>query len=272
MERVRVAVLGASGRMGRSLLTLIGARADVELVGALVSPGSAARGQDAGVAVGLAPVGVVLDADPARALARAQVAIDFSLPTATERHIAACVAARAGLVLGTTGLTPAAQAALGKASGQIPVLAAANMSLGVQVLLSLVREAAAKLPADYDIEILEAHHRHKRDTPSGTALALGAAAAQGRGVDHDAVAAYDRAVNGRPREPGSIGYAVIRAGDTVGEHSVWFAGLGERLELSHTATDRATFARGAIEAARFLAQQPAGRYALADVLTAARPA
>jgi len=266
MEPVRVAVLGASGRMGRSLLTLIAARADLELVGALVSPGSSARGQDAGVAVGLAPVGVVLDADPGRALARAQVAIDFSLPVATQGHIAACVAARVGLVLGTTGLSPAAQAALTAATAQIPVLAAANMSLGIQVLLSLVREAAARLPPDYDIEILETHHRHKRDTPSGTALALGEAAAQGRGIDHETAAIYDRAVNGRPREAGSIGYAVLRAGDTIGEHSVWFAGLGERLELAHTATDRATFARGALEAARFLAGRAAGRYQLADVL------
>lgn len=266
MDRVRVAVLGASGRMGRSLLTLIGASAEFELVGALIAPESEALGQDAGVAVGLAPVGVLLEADPSRALARAQVAIDFSLPAATQTHIAACVAARVGLVLGTTGLTPAIQTALTDATAHIPVLAAANMSLGVQVLLSLVREAAAKLPPDYDIEILEAHHRHKLDTPSGTGRALGEAAAQGRGAAHDSVATYDRAVNGRPREPGSIGYAVIRAGDTIGEHSVWFAGLGERLVLSHTATDRTTFARGALEAARFLAHRPAGRYTLADVL------
>ncbi len=270
MQRVPVAVFGASGRMGRSLLTLVATHPALELAGALVSPTSAALGQDAGTYVGLGACGVVLEADPALALARARVAIDFSLPGATEAHIGACVAAGAGLVLGTTGFEASAERALAAAARHVPVLAAANMSLGVQVLLALVREAAARLPADYDIEIFEAHHRHKRDTPSGTALALGHAAAAGRGVAHEATATYDRALRGGPREPGSIGYAVVRAGDTIGEHSVWLAGLGERLTLSHSATDRATFARGALEAARFLAGRPAGRYQFADVVATPR--
>lgn len=270
MDRVRVAVLGASGRMGRCLLTLIAAGAEFELVGALVSPGSPVRGADAGTAAGLAPLGVTLDDDPRRVLARAQVAIDFSLPAATATHLSACVAAGSALVLGTTGFDAATASSLDAAAARIPLLAAANMSLGVEVLRGLVREAAARLPADYDIEVLEAHHRHKRDTPSGTALLLGQAAAEGRGIGHDTAARFDRAVAGRPREPGSIGYAVIRGGDTIGEHTVWLAGLGERLELKHSATERATFARGALAAARFLAGRPSGRYALADVLAAPR--
>lgn len=251
--------------MGRALLGLIAGDPGFALTGALTAPDSPRCGLDAGLAAGALPAGVALEADVDRALRGAAVAIDFSLPAATAGHAAACAAAGVALVVGTTGLDAQAEAALEAAARRVPVLRAANMSLGMEVLLSLVQRAAAAL-ADYDVEILEAHHAQKRDTPSGTALALGAAAAAGRGAEHRALAEFDRARQPGPRVKGSLGYAVLRAGDTIGEHSVWIAGTGERLVLSHTATDRATFARGALAAARYLAGRPAGRYRLAEVL------
>ena len=200
------------------------------------------------------------------ALAGARVAIDFTPAGATLAHLRACAEQGVALVIGSTGLGAAEDNGIAEAAKRIAVLPAANMSVGVHVLAELVRRAAGLLPADFDIEILDIHHRAKRDAPSGTAYLLGEAAAAGRGVVHDAVATVERTSHPAVRERGSIGYAALRAGDVVGEHSVYFAGCGERVTLSHVATDRNVFAQGALRAARFLAGRPAGRYAMADVI------
>ena len=264
---VRIALLGAAGRMGLSLIRAIAADPAFELAGALGSPGSAAIGQDAGSLAGLArPAGVLLAADRALVLARAEVALDFTLPEATALNLAACEAKGVALLLGTTGLDAQALALLPAAANRIALLVAANTSLGVNVLAGLIERAARALPAAYDIDVQDVHHRDKRDAPSGTALVLGAAAAKGRGRDPGLLGADAADGGGSPRRPGAIGFASVRAGDVIGEHTVFFAGSGERLELTHRATDRMTFARGALQAAAWLRGRPAGRYSMADVL------
>jgi 4-hydroxy-tetrahydrodipicolinate reductase len=260
---VRVAVLGATGRMGQSLIRALEADPGFELVGALAPGSSAALGKDAGEHSGLARrLGVSISADRAAVLGRADVALDFTLPEATLANLAACRARGCALLVGTTGLGAEARAALAAGAAQIPVLVAANTSLGIALLEKLVAQAAAALPADYDIEILEAHHRDKRDAPSGTARLLGEAAAAARGLPAP-VAELGRA---GARARGAIGYAAVRGGDLAGEHTVFYLGPGERLELSHRADDRATFARGALRAAAWLKGRPPGRYTMADVL------
>jgi 4-hydroxy-tetrahydrodipicolinate reductase len=262
---VRVAVFGATGRMGQSLIRAIHDSTDFELVGALASAESPALGQDAGAVAGLARAfGVAVTADRAVALARAEVALDFTLPGATLANLAACLGCGTRLLVGTTGLPGEVLAALDAASGRLAVLRAPNTSLGVALLARLVEQAAAALPPEYDIEVLEAHHRYKADAPSGTALRLGEAAAAGRGTELRG-AGGDRGRQG-PRHEGEIGFAVIRGGDIVGEHTVFFAGPGERLELTHRAHDRMTFAYGALRAAEWLRARPPGAYAMADVL------
>jgi 4-hydroxy-tetrahydrodipicolinate reductase len=260
---VRVAVLGATGRMGQSLVRAIDADPGFELVGALAPATSAALGRDAGSNAGLArPLGVAISAERAAVLARAEVALDFTLPEATRANIEACRARGCALLLGTTGLGAEACSALEAAASAIAVLIAPNTSLGVTVLAKLVAAAAAALPADYDIEVLDTHHRGKRDAPSGTARLLGEAAGAARG--RPPAAAGEGRAGGRA--PGSIGYASVRGGDVAGEHTVLYLGPGERLELSHRAYDRAIFARGALRAAAWLKGRPPGRYAMADVL------
>jgi 4-hydroxy-tetrahydrodipicolinate reductase len=261
-----VAVLGVSGRMGRCLVRALRESEDLMLTGALASPTSAALGRDAGEVAQAGLVAVEVTADRAVALAKAAVAIDFTLPEAVEDNLAA--AGRAGIpaVIGITGLDAARHAAIRKASVTLPVLVAPNMSLAVNLLFGLAGRAAAALPPDYDVEILEAHHRHKADAPSGTALRLGeivAGARDGRLAD---VAVYGRLGKSAGRTPGSIGFSSLRAGDIVGEHRVLFAGTGESLELVHRATDRMTFAHGALAAARWLVGKPPGLYGMADVL------
>lgn len=227
----RIALFGARGRMGRAIADLAAGRDDLTIV----------------------------DESP-------DVFIDFSAPAALERNLAEAVATGRPILIGTTGLAPEHQRRIDEAAGQIAVLQAANTSLGVNLLAHLVREAAARLGADWDIEIAEMHHRHKADAPSGTALLLGRAAAEVRGVALDKVS--DRARDGitGPRTEGHIGFAVLRGGSVAGEHQVIFAGEGERLELGHRAESRAIFARGALQAALWLKDKPAGRYAMADVL------
>ena len=260
-------MFGAAGRMGVSLIRAIAADPAFELVGALGSPGSAALGQDAGSLAGLTRrLGVVVGADRAHVLARAEVALDFTLPEATLANLAACEATGVALLLGTTGLSAAAKAALPAAAARLALLVAANTSLGVAVLAGLIERAARALPADYDIDVEDVHHRDKRDAPSGTALVLGAAAAAGRGRDPGLLAADAADGGGAPRRQGAIGFASVRTGDIVGEHTVYFAGPGERLELTHRATDRMTFARGALRAAAWLRGRQPGRYSMADVL------
>jgi 4-hydroxy-tetrahydrodipicolinate reductase len=261
-----IVVTGASGRMGQMLLTLIAASPRARLAGALVRPGHPWIGRDAGEAMGGAPFGVTVTDDPLAAFATAQAVIDFTAPAATVAYAALAAQARAVHVIGTTGLSPDDLARIEAAARHAVIVRAGNMSLGVNLLTALVEKVAAALDPDWDIEIVEAHHRHKIDAPSGTALMLGRAAASGRGIaleDHSA-----RARDGEtgPRRPGDIGFAVVRGGDIVGEHDVIFAGAGERLILRHVATDRAIFARGALRAALWGQDQPPGEYDMRDVL------
>jgi 4-hydroxy-tetrahydrodipicolinate reductase len=264
---LQIAVLGVSGRMGRALLTAIDEAPGTKLGGALASANSRWLGKDASDAGGGgAPRNVTVEADPAAALRNAQVAIDFTLPEATAANLAACVAAKCPVVIGTTGHSEAVRAQIAAAAQSIPIVMAPNMSLGVNLLLKLVELAASKLDADYDIEVFEAHHRNKKDAPSGTALALGAAAADGRDVKLADAAEYSRHGNTGARTRGKIGFSVFRGGDVVGDHTVTFAGIGERIELTHRASDRLAFARGAVTAARWLVGKSPGLYSMQDVL------
>lgn len=263
---LQIAVLGVSGRMGRALLTAIDELPGAVLSGATASANSRWLGKDASEAGGGARRNVLVEADPALALRNAQVAIDFTLPEATTTNLAACLTARCPLVIGTTGHSETVRAQIAAAAAQIPIVMAPNMSLGVNLLLKLVELAASKLDADYDIEVFEAHHRHKKDAPSGTALALGAAAANGREVELTEAAEYSRHGNTGARKRGAIGFSVFRGGDVVGDHTVTFAGIGERIELTHRASDRLAFARGAVRAAQWLVGRAPGRYSMQDVL------
>jgi 4-hydroxy-tetrahydrodipicolinate reductase len=254
----RIGILGADGRMGRALVAALPGQPGVVLGGLAERAGHALVGTEiAGVTVGDSP----------EALAKAcDVLVDFTAPAALAGHLAAAEAAGCALLVGTTGLEAAHHAAIDAAAARIAVLQAANTSLGVNLLVALVRQAAAALGPDWDIEIAELHHRMKVDAPSGTALALGAAAAAGRGVALDDVAVRGRDGITGARSAGQIGFAALRGGTAAGDHLVLFAGEGERLELAHRAEDRAIFARGALKAAAWLAGRPAGRYQMADVL------
>jgi len=265
----RAVVVGVSGRMGQALVRAACELPTVRITGAVASAGSSSLGSDAGVLAGLEPLGVAVSSDLPAALAAADVAIDFSQPYATAANIAACRAARKPLLIGTTGFAAQVpEADLDAAAREIPLLIAPNTSLGVALLVELVRNAARALPPEFDIEIIEAHHRMKRDAPSGTALALARAAGDGRGLAP--AEALSRTSTGRvgPRPQGEIGFAVVRGGEIVGEHTVLFAGPGEELRLSHRAGDRAIFARGALRAALWLLGRPPGRYGMGDILHA----
>jgi 4-hydroxy-tetrahydrodipicolinate reductase len=263
---MRIGIIGCAGRMGRANLREVLETPGVELAGGVERPGHPALGRDLGELAGLEPVGLPASADLGALLAASEVVIEFSTPTATLEHARRCAAAGRGHVIGTTGLAGGEEAELRALAARIPILWAPNMSLGVNLLLGLVEQAARTLDQGYDIEIVEMHHRHKVDAPSGTALALGRAAARGRGVD--AERSFVRARDGvtGARAAGGIGFAVLRGGDVVGDHSVVFAGDGERLELGHRATDRRIYARGAVRAARWLAGRSPGLYGMADVL------
>jgi 4-hydroxy-tetrahydrodipicolinate reductase len=263
---LNVALLGASGRMGRSILPLLAESADLRLSGALAAPGDSSIGQDAGAFAGTAPLAVAISADASVALAGAQVAVDFTLPTVSVGNARACQEAGCAMVIGTTGHDAAGRAELERIAGLIPIVLAPNMSLGVNLLFRLAELAARALDADYDIEIFEAHHRNKADAPSGTALGLGRAAAHGRGRDLEDLAEYARHGQTGVRERGKIGFSVVRGGDIVGEHRLIFAGPGEQVELAHRAQDRSSFARGALVAARWVVGRPPGLYSMLDVL------
>lgn len=265
---LNVAMLGATGRMGRTIVPMLAADASgLRLSGALAASGDTVLGQDAGVQAGTAPLAVAVTDQPARALEGADVAIDFSLADASLRHAAACRERNCPLVIGTTGHSDAQRAELVELARGLPIVLAPNMSLGVNVMFKLAELAARALAAaQYDAEIVEAHHRHKVDAPSGTALELGRAVAQGRGVDLDQVADYVRHGRTGAREPGRIGFSVVRGGDIVGDHRLVFAGPGEQFELVHHAGDRAGFARGALVAARWAVDRPPGLYSMFDVL------
>jgi 4-hydroxy-tetrahydrodipicolinate reductase len=263
---LKVAMLGASGRMGRTIVPLLAASSDLRLSGALAAAQDPAIGQDAGPLAGLAPLGVAITSDPGQALDGAEVAIDFTLPAASVVNARACVDRQVPLVIGTTGHDAAARAEVERIAASIPIVMAPNMSLGVNLLFRLAELGARALDEDYDIEILEAHHRHKVDAPSGTALGLGNAVAKGRGTTLESSAEYARHGATGPRRKGAIGFSVVRGGDIVGDHRVIFAGPGEQIELAHHAQDRSGFARGALTAARWVAGRPPGLYTMMDVL------
>lgn len=266
MSDLRLAVVGASGRMGRMLIRAITEAEGVVLTGALEQEGSSALGKDAGVLAGLPALGVPVLADRTAALGKADGIIDFTAPAATvafARH-----AADHGLIhiVGTTGLSAADMAALHEAGKRTTIVQSGNYSLGVNLLAALVRRAARALGEDYDLEVLEMHHRHKVDAPSGTALLLGQAAADGREIGLGQHSVRVRDGHTGPRKEGTIGFATLRGGSVVGDHSVILAGPGERITLSHHAEDRAIFAYGAVKAALWAREQAAGVYSMADVL------
>ncbi len=264
---MKIGVLGCAGRMGRAVMAELLASEDLRLAGGVEQAGHPALGQDLGVLAGADPLGLAVSADDRALIGGADVVIEFSSPAATVAHAELAAKHGTGHVIGTTGLSAAEEQIIRAAAGQTAILRAANMSLGINLLLGLAEQVARALGPDaFDIEILELHHKHKVDAPSGTALALGAAAARGRGVDLIAVADRGRDGLTGARRPGAIGFAALRGGDAVGDHSVIFAGAGERLELTHRASDRAIYARGAVRAARWLHGRPPGLYGMAEVL------
>jgi 4-hydroxy-tetrahydrodipicolinate reductase len=264
---MRIGVLGCAGRMGRAVIGEILATEGCTLAGGVDRPGHPALGQDLGVLAGADPAGLAASADAEALIAAAEVVIEFSAPEATAAHATMAAARGTGHVIGTTGLSEAQEQALRAAARRTAIIRAANMSLGVNLLLGLTERVARALAPDaFDIEVLEMHHKHKVDAPSGTALALGEAAARGRGVNLADVAARGRDGLTGARRSGAIGFAALRGGDVVGDHVVIFAGAGERIELAHRATDRRIYARGAVTAARWLEGRPPGLYDMADVL------
>ncbi len=261
-----IVITGASGRMGQMLVKTVTASGKARLAGCVERSGHAWIGQDIGVAMGGAPLGVTVTDDPLEAFARAQAVIDFTAPDATVDFAALAAQARAVHVIGTTGLEARHIARIDLAAHHAVVVRAGNMSLGVNLLVRLTQKVAAALDADWDIEVVEAHHRMKVDAPSGTALMLGQAAAEGRGVTLDEAMVSGRHGITGARERGTIGFSAIRGGDVVGEHDVIFAADGERIVLRHLATDRAIFARGALKAALWGQGQKPGHYDMMDVL------
>jgi 4-hydroxy-tetrahydrodipicolinate reductase len=265
MSLVRVAIAGAGGRMGRALLEAATSTEGVALGAALEAAGSPWVGRDAG---DLAPAarGIAIGTDPAAALKAADTLVDFTRPEGTAAHLRACRAARRSMVIGTTGFAPAGVDEILAAAKEIAIVMAPNMSVGVNVMLDLVAKAAKALGPDFDIEVFEVHHKLKVDAPSGTALKLGEVAAAARGAKLDEAGVFARHGATGERKAGTIGFSVARAGDIVGDHTVLFAGPGERLEVTHRAASRATYAQGAMRAAKFLAGKPPGLYTMADVL------
>ena len=263
---LRVAIAGASGRMGQMLIEAVSQADDMVLAGALDRPDCPALGLDAMAFLGRAS-GVVVTADIAQGLRDAQVLIDFTRPEGTLAHAAACARQGIRMVIGTTGFTPRQLNEVKAAAERTGIVMAPNMSVGVNVTLKLLEMAAKALSTGYDIEIIEAHHRHKVDAPSGTALKMGEVIAQALGRDLKDCAVYAREGVTGERDPSTIGFATIRGGDIVGDHTVLFAGTGERIEITHKSSSRATYAQGSLRAARFLASQPGvGLWDMFDVL------
>jgi 4-hydroxy-tetrahydrodipicolinate reductase len=261
----RVCVAGASGRMGQMLVDAVRHSGDCVLSGALDIAASPAIGQDAGASSGQ-PTGVAITADLATGLAGSQFLIDFTRPEGTLAHLQECVKHGVNVVIGTTGFTEAQKAEIAEAAKRIAIVMAPNMSVGVNVTLKLLEMAAKALSTGYDIEIIEAHHRHKVDAPSGTALKMGEVIADALGRDLKDCAVYAREGVTGERDPSTIGFATIRGGDIVGDHTVLFAGTGERIEITHKSSSRATYAQGSLRAVRFLAGKTSGLYDMFDVL------
>ena len=261
----RVCIAGASGRMGRMLIEAVQATNDCSLSAALDQPTSPALGQDAAGFLGVNS-GVAIGSDINAALSRSQFLIDFTRPEGTMAHLEACVKHGVKLVIGTTGFSDEQKARIQEASKSIAILMAPNMSVGVNVTLKLLQMAAQALATGYDIEIIEAHHRHKVDAPSGTALKMGEVIAEAIGRDLKDCAVYERFGHTGERDPSTIGFSTIRGGDIVGDHTVLFAGTGERIEITHKSSSRATYAQGSLRAVRYLATQPHGLFDMFDVL------
>ena len=266
MDKLRVVVAGAGGRMGRALTRAVLGESRMQLVGALDRADAEAQGQDAGHLAGTGAAGVLISTDPLPALVNSDVLLDFTAPEATLAYAELAAQARIVHVIGTTGMGPEHEAKLKAAARHCRIVRSGNMSLGVNTLASLVKRAAATLGTDYDIEIVEMHHRAKVDAPSGTALLLGRAAAEGRGIDLDKNSIRVRDGHTGPRPKDAIGFASLRGGSVVGDHTVIFAGDGERIEFTHRAESRDNFARGAIRAALWAFDKKPGLYDMADVL------
>ena len=268
---LKIAVAGASGRMGRMLIEAVMASPDLALAGALDVPGSPALGQDAAAFLGR-PCGVAITADLHAGLADAQVLIDFTRPDGTLAHLAVCSELGVKAVIGTTGFSEGQKAQIAAHAERVAIMFAPNMSVGVNVVFKLLDMAARALNEGYDIEIVETHHRHKIDAPSGTALKMGEVMAAALGRDLKACAVYGREGITGERDPSTIGFAAIRGGDVIGDHTVLFAGTGERIEISHKSSSRAGYAQGSLRAARFLAQRTSGLFDMNDVLGLGGPA
>jgi len=266
MSDTRIGVVGCGGRMGRMLLQVISAREGCAVAGGTEQAGNDLIGQDLGALMGGASLGVKVVDDPEALFSAADVVIDFTAPAATVTHAGIASESGTALVIGTTGIEENQQELIQEAAKGAAIVQAANMSLGVNLLLSLVEQVSASLSPDYDIEIVEMHHRHKVDAPSGTALALGKAAAAGRGVDLNEVAQRVRDGITGARRRGDIGFATLRGGDVVGDHGVVFAAEGERIELTHRASSRDVFAQGAVTAAQWVKGEGPGYYTMKDVL------
>lgn len=262
---LKVVIAGCSGRMGHALLEGVLSDTSLTLFGALDRLGSPSIGRDAGEGLGKVS-GVLISDNPEAALAGADVLVDFTRPEASLHYLEICQRLGVRMVIGTTGFDAAQKDVIAAAAQQLPIVFAPNMSVGVTLLINLVEQAAKVLSEGYDIEVVEMHHRHKVDAPSGTALRLGEAAAKGLGTTLEASAVYAREGITGEREAGKIGFATLRGGDVVGDHTVVLAGIGERVELTHKASSRATFALGALRAAKYLVQRDAGLYDMRDVL------
>jgi len=262
---LRIAVAGASGRMGRMLIEAVAEADDCVLAGALDLPASPAIGQDATAWLGRRS-GVTISADIAQGLAGVDVLIDFTRPEGTLAHLAVCRQLGVKLVIGTTGFTEPQKAQIAVAAEDTAIVMAPNMSVGVNVVMKLLDLAARALNEGYDIEIIEAHHRHKVDAPSGTALKMGEVIASALGRDLKDCAVYGREGVTGERDPSTIGFATVRGGDIVGDHTVLFAGTGERIEITHRSSSRANYAEGSLRAARYVAGRAPGLYGMDDVL------
>jgi 4-hydroxy-tetrahydrodipicolinate reductase len=263
---MKIGIVGCAGRMGRMLMAATLDTKGTELAGGTEVQGSPHLGTDLGTLAGLQPIGQSVGVDAKALFAASDVVIDFTRPAATVAHVHIAAETGTNMVIGTTGLAEADMKNLKEAGQKVAIVQAGNMSLGVNLLLGLVRQAAKALGPEYDIEVVEMHHRHKVDAPSGTALMLGRAAAEGRAVDHRESAVMSREGHTGERPRGAIGYATLRGGDVIGDHSLIFAGPGERIELSHKSTSRDLFARGAIKAALWTQGRAPGLYNMRDVL------
>ena len=264
-EPLAIAIAGASGRMGRMLIEAIQQSPDARLAGALDIPGSAALGLDATAFTG-SRSGVTITDDLRTGLKDAKYLIDFTRPEGTLAHLKVCRELGVKLIIGTTGFTPEQKAEIEDAARDIGIVMSPNMAVGVNVVFKLLAQAAKALKDGYDIEIIEAHHRHKVDAPSGTALKMGEVVAEAVGRDLSTCAVYGREGVTGARDPNTIGFATVRGGDVVGDHTVLFAGIGERIEITHKSSSRVHYAEGSLRAARFLARQPHGLFGMDDVL------